>query len=123
MRQRESRRLYFFKMCEANKRDTYTFCQENVRIVLDNVGPEYKNCVTRILDLVKVGKMITDGDRDYSDIPDAYDRSFSDAWLRSWKLLQTSLIAEYRNKLKNAEEKTEVKHSKGKLPIAVGSFC
>jgi hypothetical protein len=32
------------------------------------------------------------------------------------------LIAEYRKKLKNAEERTEVKQSKGKLPIAVGSF-
>ena len=51
LRQLESRRLYFFKMCEANKRDTYTFCQESklVRIVLDNVGPEYKHCVTRVL--------------------------------------------------------------------------
>jgi hypothetical protein len=68
-------------MCEASKRDTYTFCHESklVRIVLDNVGPEYKHCVTRISDLVKVGKMITDGDRDYGNIPDAYDCSFSDA--------------------------------------------
>ncbi len=56
------------------------FCQETklVRIVLDNIGPEYKHCVTRIVDLVKVTKMMTNagGIVDYGNIPDAYDRSF-----------------------------------------------
>ena len=126
LRQLESRRLYFFKMCEASKRESYTFCQETklVRIVLDNIGPEYKHCVTRILDLVKVTKMMTNvgGNMDYGNIPDAYDRSFSDAWLPSWKLLQASLISEYRSKLKAIEERAEEKQVKIKLPVAVGGF-
>ncbi len=113
LRQLESRRLYFFKMCEASKRDTHTFCQETklVRIVLDNIGPEYKHCVTRVLDLVKVNKMMSNagGNFDYGNIPDAYDRSFSDAWLPSWKLLQASLISEYRSKLKAIEGKANEK--------------
>ena len=95
-----------------------------MRIVLDNIGPEYKHCVTRIVDLVKVTKMMTNagGIVDYGNIPDAYDRSFSDAWLPSWKLLQASLISEYRSKLKAIEGKAEEKQVKAKLPVAVGGF-
>jgi hypothetical protein len=125
LRQLGGRRLYFFKMCEASKRDTYTFCQENklVRIVLENVGPEYKNCITRVLDMAKVSKMIlnSSGVED-GEIPDAYDRSFSDAWLPSWKLLRMSLINEYKSKTKALEERAEEKKSKDKLPVAVGGF-
>ncbi len=47
-------------MCDPAKRTTYTYSQESklVRIVIDHVGPEYKNCIQRILDLVKVTKLI-----------------------------------------------------------------
>jgi hypothetical protein len=126
LRELEGRRLYFYKMCEPAKRNTYAYCQETklVRIVLDTIGPEYKNTITRVLDLVKVTKMISNAGSGSEDgeVPDAYDRSFSDEWLPSWKLLQASLISEYRIKMKAIEEKAEEKAEKKKLPVAVGGF-
>ena len=62
LRKLEARRLYFFRMCEPSKRSTYIYCQESklVRIVLEHIGddPDYKDCVSRVLDLVKVKRMI-----------------------------------------------------------------
>ena len=52
------------------------------------------------------------GGSEDGEIPDAYDRSFSDEWLPSWKLLQASLISEYRIKMKAIEEKAEEKAGK-----------
>jgi hypothetical protein len=126
LRQLEGRRLYFLKMCEPGKRGTYTFCQETklVRIVLEHVGPDYKYCVQRVLDLVKITKMIQGGGVGYdvAEVPDTHDRSFSDDWLPSWKLLQASLISEYRMKLKGKEELAAKKVNKDKIPIAMGGF-
>ncbi len=70
------------------------------------MGPEYKYCVQRVLDLVKITKMMRGGNNGYdvAEVPDTHDRSFSDDWLPSWKLLQASLISEYRLKLKGKEE-------------------
>jgi hypothetical protein len=55
-------------------------------------------------------------------LTDAYDRSFSDAWLPSWKLLRMSLMNEYKSKTKALEGRAEEKKSKDKLPVAVGGF-
>jgi hypothetical protein len=111
------------RMCDATKRATYTYAQESklVRIVIDNIGPEYKNCVQRILDLVKVTKLIQSsqgaGNLDINSVPDTHERSFSDDWLPTWKLLQASLISEYRLKLKTKEEHEQKKGPKDKLPV------
>ncbi len=99
LRQLESRRLYFSRMAgSAEKRRTYIYCQETklVRIVLEHVNKqEYGETVRRVLDKVKVKKlmqrMFRDGDVDDDDIPDNRDRSFSDDWLPSWKLLKAAL--------------------------------
>ena len=112
------------RMCEPNKRATYTYSQETklVRIVIDHVGPEYKFCIQRILDLVKVQRLIQSaqgtGIIDVNNVPDTHERSFSDDWLPSWKLLQASLITEYRSKLKARAETDQKKTQKEKLPVA-----
>jgi hypothetical protein len=60
LRQLEGRRLYFWKMCVPSKRATYTFCStaKLVRIVLEHINDDYKACVERLLDYVKVQKLI-----------------------------------------------------------------
>ena len=60
LRQLEGRRLYFWKMCEPAKRQKYVFCQETklVRIVLEHINDDYKPCVERLLDYVKVTKLV-----------------------------------------------------------------
>ena len=106
LRQLESRRLYFSRMAgSAEKRRTYTYCQETklVRIVLEHVNKqEYGETVRRVLDKVKVKKlmqrMFRDGDVDDDDIPDNHDRSFSDDWLPSWKLLKSALLDEWSSR-------------------------
>jgi hypothetical protein len=101
LRQLEARRLYFFRMCEPSKRSTYIYCQESklVRIVLEHIcqDPDYKDCVSRVLDFVKVKKMIQGSRKkgskksslNLNSVPDMHERSFSDDWLSSWlKLLE-----------------------------------
>jgi hypothetical protein len=60
LRQLEGRRLYFWKMCEPAKRKQYVFCQETklVRIVMEHINDDYKPCVERLLDYVKVSKLV-----------------------------------------------------------------
>ena len=93
LRQLEGRRLYFMKMGDISRRATYTYALETklVRIVIDHIGPDYKNCIQRVLDMVKVQKMIQSsqgvGVLDINSVPDSHERSFSDDWLPSWKLL------------------------------------
>ena len=126
LRQLETRRLYFLKMCSPSRQATYTYCQENklVRIVLDHINPEYNDCVKRMVDLVKINKMITAvrngpaGINAFVEL-DSHERSFSDDWLSSWKLLQTSLIAEYKAKLRSGEEALKNPKGGGKLPVAM----
>jgi hypothetical protein len=50
---------------------------------------------------------------------DSHDRSFSDDWLPSWKLLQSSLVFEYKRKLKSGEYSTPASKDKSKLPVAL----
>ena len=63
------------------------------------------------------GKMIQNGNNyGVEDVPDNYDRSFSDDWLPSWKLLQASLLGEYRLKQRTIEERVvELQKRKEKL--------
>jgi hypothetical protein len=60
LRQLETRRLYFLKMCSPSRQSIYSNCQETklVRVVLDHINPEYDDCIARLLDLVKVNKML-----------------------------------------------------------------
>ena len=126
LRQLETRRLYFLKMCSPSRQSTYPYCQENklVRIVLDHIHPEYDDCIARLLDLVKVNKMLVSvssgammGANSFEAL-DSHERSFSDECLPSWKLLQTNLVAEYKRKLKAGEEVKNPK-DKGRLPVAL----
>ncbi len=55
---------------------------------------------------------------DVNSVSDTHERSFFDDWLPSWKLLQASLISEYKQKLKNKEENDQKRVSKEKLPVA-----
>ena len=76
-----------------------------VRIVFNTLenDPDYKDCVSRVLDLVKVKRMIEGSEEkkkktmsiNLSSVPDMHERSFSDDWLPSWILLSSSLIVEY----------------------------
>ncbi len=86
----------------AEQRRTYIYCQETklVRIVLEHVNKEeYGECIKRILDTVKVRKMVmsaVNGEGvDNEGIPDNHERSFSNDWLPSWKLLKSSLLDEW----------------------------
>ncbi len=134
LRKLEARRLYFFRMCEPSKRSTYIYCQESklVRIVLEHIGddPDYKDCVSRVLDLVKVKRMIEGSKKkkkktmsiNLSSVPDMHERSFSDDWLPSWILLSSSLIVEYKKLVKASGDVSSKASngSKGKLPVAFG---
>jgi hypothetical protein len=134
LRQLEARRLYFFRMCEPSKRGTYIYCQESkrVRIVLEHIGqdPDYKDCVSRVLDLVKVKKMIQGSRKkgskksslNLNSVPDMHERSFSDDWLPSWMLLSSSLTTEYKKLVKaSGDGSTKASnHNKGTLPVAFG---
>jgi hypothetical protein len=125
LRELEARRLYFWKMCKPEKRSTYLYCQESklVRIVLDKINSDYDDCISRLLDYVKMTKLIQSssvgGEMDAEGIPDLHDRSFNDDWLPSWKLLQACLIAEYK-KLLNSGKLAKVSHGRtsDKLPVA-----
>ena len=132
LRQLEGRRIYFWKMCEKSKRTNYVFCQETklVRIVLEHVNEDYKSCIDRLLDYVKVKKLIDDSSKigpaplksSVPDLPSQLDRSFNDDWLPSWKNLQACLIEEYRKFIKDGKFPA-VKAAKGseRLPVALGS--
>jgi hypothetical protein len=126
LRQLETRRLYFLKMCAPSRQSTYPYCQETklVRVVLDHINPEYDDCVSRLLDLVKINKIMVSvcqgGIMNVNSFEalDSHERSFSDDWLPSWKLLQTSLVAEYKRRLKSGEDTVSAK-DKSKLPVAL----
>ena len=132
LRQLEARRLYFYKMCEPSKRSSYIYCQESklVRIVLEHVGqdPDYKDCVSRVLDLVKVKKMIEGSTKkskrksslNLNSVPDMHERSFSDDWLPSWMLLSSSLINEYKKLVKDKGPSKTSNGKGGTLPVALG---
>jgi hypothetical protein len=133
LRQLEGRKIYFWKMCEPSKRNKYVFCQESklVRIVLEHVNDDYKACIDRLMDYVKVEKLVekatlkksSKSSSSSSAIGSApisqLDRSFYDDWFPSWKNLQTALTDEYRKFIKD-EKFPSGKVSKGsdKLPIA-----
>ena len=127
LRQLEGRRLYFWKMCEPAKRKQYVFCQETklVRIVLEHINDDYKPCVERLLDYVKVTKLVkASGSKKAKLAPSStsdLDRSFNDDWLPSWQNLQQSLTDEYRKFVKDGKF-AGGKNSKAsdKLPVAFG---
>jgi hypothetical protein len=127
LRQLESRRLYFMRMAgSAEKRRTYTYCQESklVRIVLEHVNKvEYGECVRRVIDKVKVKKlmqkMFDGGDVDDEDLPDNHDRSFSDDWLPSWKLLKAALLDEWSNRKLEKGSSQDTGKGKSVLPVAM----
>ena len=129
LRQLEGRKIYFWKMCEPAKRLKYVFCQEPklVRIVLEHINDDYKACVDRLLDYVKVKKLIdatkTKGPKKEVDLPSTLDRSFNDDWLPSWANLQACLIEEYRNFMKEGKFPSG-KSAKGldKIPVAFGAL-
>ena len=130
LRQLENRRLYFNKMCAEDKKNTYPYCKETklVRIVVDHtMNGEYSNCISRVLDLVKMTRMINSSvleeEIDVDDIPDTHERSFNDDWLPSWKLLKQSLIIEYKKKKIAIESKGAKGNKAGeKIPVAAIGF-
>jgi hypothetical protein len=127
LRQLESRRLYFLRMAgSSEKRRTYTYCQETklVRIVLEHVNKqEYGDCIHRVLEKVKTRKMIQgmiDGvDSDGDGLPSQHDRSFSDDWLPSWKLLKSALLDEWMMKTLEKGSSNSSGKAKGVLPVAM----
>ena len=131
LRQLESRRLYFLRMAGSDeKRKTYTYCQENklVRIVLEHVNQqEYGECIKRVLEIVKVKKLISksivnartgnNSSDDDLEVPDNHQRSFSDEWLPPWKLLKSNLLDEWS--LRVTQGATAKEKNKNVLPIAM----
>jgi hypothetical protein len=128
LRQLEGRKIYFWKMCEPAKRKKYVFCQETklVRIVLEHINDDYKTCVDRLLDYVKVKKLVDASSKgkassSFTDLPNSLDRSFNDDWLPSWTNLQACLIEEYRKFMKEGKFPCgkSAKNS-DKIPVAFG---
>jgi hypothetical protein len=126
LRQLESRRLYFYRVAGSDeKRKTYTYCQEVklVRIVIEHVNKdEYGDCMNRVIDKVKVRKMIENavsekGSVDDMDLHDNLGKSFSDDWLPSWKLLKASLLDEWSDRVAGSTSSKE--KAKAVLPIAM----
>ena len=106
-------------------RKTYVYCQESklVRIVLEHVNKnEYGDCVKRVLELVKVQKLVKktmDGDAfGIEAIPDNHARSFSDDWLPTWTVLKASLLAEWSDRNNGGSKIKET--NKSVLPVAMG---
>ena len=107
------------------KRRTYTYCQETklVRIVLEHVNKEeYSDCIKRVLDSVKLRKMmervVNGEDMDDVAVPDNHERSFSDDWLPSWTMLKASLLEEWNMRCNDNGKQKE--KGKGVLPVAMG---
>jgi len=129
LRQLEGRKIYFWKMCEPAKRKKYVFCQETklVRIVLEHINDDYKTCVDRLLDYVKVKKLVDASSKgkassSFTDLPNSLDRSFNDDWLPSWANLQACLIEEYsRTNLLKFNTPTWMTHPLS-LPINAPNF-
>ena len=127
LRQLESRRLYFSRMAgTAEKRKTYSYCQESklVRIVLEHVNKqEYGECLKRVLEKVKVRKLVKNlmdgGDPEDEEAPDNHDRSFSDEWLPTWKMLKAALLDEWTNKKLEKGSNHDGGRAKGVLPVAM----
>ena len=128
LRQLEGRKIYFWKMCEASKRKSYVFCQETklVRIVLEHINDDYKVCVDRLLDYVKVRQLVEASSKKKKvklpNLPSQLDRSFNDDWLPSWKDLQACLIEEYRKFIKDGKFPSGKVAKNDKLPVALGSL-
>ena len=59
------------------------------------------------------------GDPDDEDAPDNHDRSFSDDWLPSWKMLKAALLDEWSNKKLEKGSSHEGGRAKGVLPVAL----
>jgi hypothetical protein len=127
LRQLESRRLYFSRMAgSAERRRTYTYCQESklVRIVMEHVNKqEYGKCIKRILEKVKVKKLVQNmmdgGDVDDEELPDNHDRSCSDDWLPSWRVLKAALLDEWSNRKLEKGSSHESGKGKNVLPVAM----
>ena len=91
LRQLEGRKIYFWKMCAPSKRSTYVFCQESklVRIVLEHINDDYKACIDRLLDYVKVQKLVEEASKAKKKLKPTHprlsslDRSFNNDWLPS----------------------------------------
>ena len=52
LRQLHAKKMVFWSMCDPDKRADYAYCQYTklIRIVLEHVNHEYKECVSRLLD-------------------------------------------------------------------------
>jgi hypothetical protein len=110
-----------------SRRRTYTYCQETklVRIVLEHANKkEYGECVRRVLEKVKVKKLMqnmidgVDVD-DEEDLPDNHDRSFSDDWLPSWKILKVALLDEWSSRKMDKGPSHDNGKGKNVLPVAM----
>ena len=133
LRQLEGSKIYFWKMCDPAKRKKYVFCQEPklVRIVLEHVNEDYRTCVDRLLDYVKVQKLVSKTAKKSAsptaavdaDLSTALDRSFNDDWLPSWASLQACLIDEYKKFIKDGKFPSgKVAKGNDRLPVAFGSL-
>jgi len=131
LRQLEGRKIYFWKMCLPSKRSTYVFCQESklVRIVLEHINDDYKGCIDRLLDYVKLQKLIEVASKAKKKLSStqprlsSLDRSFNNDWLPSWKELQSNLIDEYKKFIKDGKFPCgKSAKASEKLPVAVGAI-
>jgi hypothetical protein len=99
-----------------------------VRIVLEHINDEYKLCVDRLLDYVKLKKLVHKTSKSKAganvdvDLASSLDRSFNDDWLPSWASLQACLIEEYRKFIKDGKFPSgKVAKGNDKLPVAFGA--
>jgi hypothetical protein len=116
-------------MCKPSKRSTYVFCQESklVRIVLEHINDDYKACIDRLLDYVKVQKLIEKASKAKKKLTNprlsSLDRSFNNDWLPTWKDLQSNLIDEYKKFIKDGKFPSgKSAKTNERLPVVVGAI-
>ncbi len=91
---------------------------------------EYGECIKRVLEIVKVKKLISksivnartgnNSSDDELELPDNHQRSFSDEWLPPWKLLKASLLDEWS--LRVTQGAVVKDKNKNVLPIAMNGI-
>jgi hypothetical protein len=98
-------------------------------IVLEHINDDYKGCIDRLLDYVKVQKLIEEASKAKKKLTptqprlSSLDRSFNNDWLPSWKDLQSNLIDEYKKFIKDGKFPSgKSAKANEKLPVAVGAI-
>ena len=123
LRKLHAMKMLFWNMCDPAKRAAYPYCQDEklIRIVLEHVNSDYKECISRLtLEVslrkeIKKAKLIRPNveEEGKDDGLSTQERSFDNDWLPSWTALKSALIDEYVKLQKSKPS------SSTRLPVAL----